>query len=183
MDVEGQPPVDALIASALAAPNDSDERWENIRALQRIGGSDVFARACELARSDDHERREVGVDVLAQLGPHESAVVMGQEVLVGEHPFPEPTVDLLLEMLGAEQEPHVLQSIGVAFGHLHDPRCIGPLTALRTHEDEAVRHAVVMGLLRHDDDMAVAALVELSRDADPGRPRLGDVRPRGDDRA
>lgn len=58
----------------------------------------------------------------------------------------------------------MLQSIGAAFGHLDDPRCIPALHKLR-HPDEDVRHSVVFGvLLGHDDDLPVDTLVELSSD-------------------
>ncbi len=60
----------------------------------------------------------------------------------------------------------MLQSIGAAFGHLNDPRCIPALHRLRDHPDEDVRHSVVYGLLGHDDDLAVDTLVELSSDPD-----------------
>src|SRR5262249_32611721 len=48
----------------------------------------------------------------------------------------------------------------------HDPAAIGPLVALARHPSAVVRCGVVHGLKGHDDPVAVAALVELSRDED-----------------
>lgn len=138
-----------LFAAALAAPQESDERWDAIRALQELGGQEVFDQACALCRESDPDAREVGIDVLAQLPGHEA-----------------PAGAFLLAMLETEEHPLALQSIGVAFGHLRDPRGIAPLAALRRHEDENVRFGVVLGLTGQDDDLAVDALVELSADPD-----------------
>ncbi len=73
---------------------------------------------------------------------------------------------VLLNMLQQETDPHVLNSIGVAFGHLDDPRAIGPLTRLKNHPHEDVRFGVVLGLLGHEKQEAIQALIELSSDPD-----------------
>ncbi len=83
-----------------------------------------------------------------------------------ERPYRSPAVEVLLEALPREEDPSVLQSIGAAFGHLNDRRCIPALHELRHHPDEDVRYAVVFALPGHDDDLAVDTLVELSSDPD-----------------
>jgi HEAT repeat protein len=151
------PPAAELISLALAAPEESEERWHHIRRLQRRGDRPTFDAASALCQSVDAERRELGVDILAQLG------TSSPEADPALH---DPTVDLLLELLATEQAVTVLSAIATAFGHLDEPRAIGPLTRLSDHVDEDVRYAVVFGLLGHDDDRAVDTLVKLSADSD-----------------
>jgi HEAT repeat protein len=102
----------------------------------------------------------LGVDVLAQLGAESN-------VSVEQRPFAAPAAKLLLDHLPAEENVEVLASIGIAFGHLRDPRCIPALRGLREHPDLRVRYAVVFGLSGIDDDLAVQTLIELSADVDP----------------
>ena len=54
--------------------------------------------------------------------------------------------------------------MAIACGHLLAEPCIPVLHALRGHPGAEVRRGVVLGLLALDDDLAVATLVELSRD-------------------
>jgi HEAT repeat protein len=54
----------------------------------------------------------------------------------------------------------------VGLGHLRDERAIEPLVALASHLSPHVRASVVHGLMGHDDDRAVSALVRLSGDQD-----------------
>jgi len=159
--------VDTLVREALAAPDESDERWERIRELHYLASREVFDACLDLMASEDPERREVGVDIVAQLGvSRETVTAGGTEVRLWEHPFPREAADALLELLGREHSPQVLDSIGAAFGHLHDERAVEPLAALRDHPDEDVRHSVVFGLLSHDNPTAIEALIDLSTDDD-----------------
>src|SRR4051812_16530540 len=159
--------VGMLIGEALAAPDESDERWDRIRELQYLASREVFDACLELIQSEDPERREVGVDIVAQLGVSREVQRDDHgEYRLWEHPFPRETADALLDLLEREKSPQVLDSIAAAFGHLQDDRAIEPLSDLRTHPDEDVRMSIVFGLLGHDDDTAVDALVELSSDED-----------------
>jgi HEAT repeat protein len=156
--------VEEQIAAALAGPWDSDERWEHIRALQQRGGRDVFDAAAALCGSSVPDERTVGADVLGQMGPWVSHGLGLRES--ADPALHADAADLLLGMLEHEQDVAVLDSVCVALDHLEDPRRIEPLVALRTHPHEDVRFAVVFSLLGVDDDRAVQALIELSRDED-----------------
>jgi HEAT repeat protein len=148
-------PAQEVVEDALREEWDSDQRWEHIRALHGRNDEDAFQTAAALLESDDPERREIGADILAQLGAGKA-----------ERPFVGPATDLLLARIAVETHAAVLESIACAFGHLHDPRFVPVLYGLRRHPSEDVRYGVVFGLLGHDDDLAVEALVELSADPD-----------------
>ena len=112
-------PTQQLIEMALAE-KDEDIYWDLVLRLQYRGTREVFDAARELCASDDPSKRELGADVLAQLG-------------VPERTFPKQSTDLLLELLKSEEEPRVLASIASALGHIHDPRSVEPLTRLKNH--------------------------------------------------
>jgi HEAT repeat protein len=67
-------------------------------------------------------------------------------------------------MLGTEDSPEVLASIGIALGHRGDAHAIGPLLPFQQHPDADVRYGVVFGLLGHIDPCALDCLIALSAD-------------------
>jgi HEAT repeat protein len=145
-----------LITIALTlptAPTDEDEHvaWNAISALHWRATREVFEAAQALCESDDAGQREVGADILGQLG-------------IPDRAFSEESFSILLALLKKEQDDDVLQAICVALGHLNDPRAIEPLTRLKRHPDPDVRHGVVFGLLTHENDLAIKTLIELSND-------------------
>jgi HEAT repeat protein len=144
-----------VIEDALLEEPDSDERWEHVTALHMRNDEDAFQAAAALLDSDEPERRELAADILAQLGA-------GKDV----RPYARPAVELLIQRIEHETHPQVLQAMATAFQHLGDPRCIPVLHSLRGHPSEDVRYGVAFGLLGHEDDLAVEALIELSRDPD-----------------
>jgi HEAT repeat protein len=144
-----------LIEQALATGADSDERRNVVSRLQRRHDRSTFDAALALCRSEDPQRRVLGVEILAQLGYEQSDE---------DRPFREPTITLLLELAETEHTVSVLSAIGRAFGHLRAARAIDVLVCLGRHQSESVRSGAVEGLLGQDDDRAVDALVALSSD-------------------
>ena len=145
-----------LIARVLAAPDaDEDAWWPSLRELRARPTRETFDAAVALIASGVMAERELGVEILCALGDSETDSV---------RPFREETVVLLLDLLTREREPRVLESLGYAFGHLDEPRGVAPRSALAGHPEARVREGVIGGLLRHEDDRAVAALIELSAD-------------------
>ncbi|MFL5844324.1 MAG: HEAT repeat domain-containing protein [Solirubrobacteraceae bacterium] len=165
-DSSRQDRVPDLIAAALVAAPDSDERAVYIRALHFHRAHDeVFAGARELVLSPDPDQREVGVDILGSVGlerTSEDRINLARR----SSDLTDSIIELLLKVMRSETVPRVLEALGFAFGHLDDPRPVDALVAQRRHPDENVRYAVVYGLLMHDVDSAVSALIELSRDPD-----------------
>ncbi len=117
--------------------------------------------ALAACKDADPLRRRVGAAILGQLG-HST---------VGFDPvFAEERYAGLGSLLASEQagpgDPDVLNDVCVALGHLHDPRAIPALLALRQHPDADVRFGVVFGLSGHEIPDAIDGLIALSADCD-----------------
>jgi HEAT repeat protein len=132
---------------------DEDRAWEHVVTLHFRSTPDVLEATEELCSSECAEERSLAANILGQLG-------------VPDRAFPEECHRLLAGMLDRETDADVLAAIGIACGHLHHPGAVPLLTPLRRHPEGKVRHAVVHGLMGHEEPQAVAALIELSADAD-----------------
>lgn len=150
--------VEGLAAAALAAADagDDDAYIDRLRELQQRG-EEAFRLGAAALDDPDPRRRRLGADVLAQLDFHRE---------VDERPWRAPAADLLLDRIADEHDALVLGAYATALGRLEDPRGIPVLHGLRRHPHEEVRYGVVHGLLHQEDDLAIAALVELSGDED-----------------
>lgn len=150
--MEGKPKV--LAAQALRALDD-EARWGIIVQLQDRGDREVLDHSRSLLGSDRPEARRLGADILAQ----------GQARI---KTYREEAVTALLHRLAeGEHDERVLEAVCAALGHRHDPRAVGPLTALRAHPSADVRFAVATALAGFDDERAIAALIALATDIDP----------------
>jgi len=145
-------PTDELVRLALTEV-DEDMAWEYVTALQFRGDGEVLKAALCLCESQLPTERELGVTILGQLG-------------IPERTFPGKSFLTLARMLETETDPDTLQAIGVAFGHLNDPRCIGLLVPMKNHPCNLVRWGVVHGIAGHNHPLAIQTLIELSRDED-----------------
>lgn len=127
--------------------------WETIFALQERGNDEVWEAARKLCESPVPKERETGVNILSQNG-------------VAEKTLAAKSAPFLLEMIRRENDASVLSSLGVALGHLNEPRATEPLAQLKDHPSSDVRFGVVMGLLTQESDLAIQTLIELSQDED-----------------
>lgn len=143
---------DELINIALTE-EDEDKAWGAVIVLQFRGTHEVLEAARKLCQSQNSEERRLGTDILGQLG-------------IPDRTFPDECANILLKILENEQDPDVLAGVGMAFGHLTDPRGIKPLIKLKNHPDSDVRFGVVYGLLTQEDELAAKTLIELSQDED-----------------
>jgi HEAT repeat protein len=141
-----------LIRVALTE-EDEDAAWKPVVVLHFRGTQEVLAQAQVLCVSSDGKERALGANILGQLG-------------VPDRVFPEDCFRTLARMLANESDPEVLEAIIVAYGHLHDVRAVELLAPFRNHADADVRLSVVHGVSRHEDDVAIKTLIELSRDED-----------------
>ncbi len=150
--------VDELFTLARAS-EDEDAYWACVSELHTRADERTFKLAEVLCDSFAAGERCLGADVLGQLGagPGRSAA---------EGPFAQRSADVLLRLLGEDGEPAVLSSAAVGLGHLRDDRGIERLAELAGHADADVRRGVVHGLMGHDDDHAVEALMKLTTDLD-----------------
>jgi hypothetical protein len=151
--------VDELFALARSAEND-EAYWDAVSALHARGEQRTFDLASVLCDSFAAGERCLGADVLGQLGAAPGASPAESE-------FASASGGVLLALLAnEEEEPAVLSSAAVGLGHLRDERAIEPLAALASHLSPHLRASVVHGLMGHDDDRAVSALVLLSADSE-----------------
>jgi HEAT repeat protein len=143
---------DELIQLALTE-QDEDAAWEPVFLLHIRDTREVLDAAALLCSSNKPRERELGADILGQLG-------------IPERAFPNECFYLLAEMLRTETKPDVLNSILTAFGHLEKPETIDLVLPFKTHAEANVCFGVVMGLQPNNDSRAIAALIDLSNDAD-----------------
>jgi HEAT repeat protein len=132
--------------------DDDSEYWLIISEVRERGSSCEFNAAKTLTESIDAIERAIGADILGQLG-------------WGQKTFQEESVVILIPLLSDEADD-VIASAAFSLGHRDDPRCIPHLVKLIEHDNPFVRYGVVFGLIGFDDEQAVNALSQLSRDSD-----------------
>lgn len=131
---------------------ETKKAWNAIHVLQWRATREVFNSARKLCASPMAKEREVGVNVLAQIGAWRP-VFLGQ------------SVSLLIERL-QDRSVHVVSAAAVGLGHRNDPRAVPHLIALKNHPNSGVRYGVAFGLVKQETPKAIAALIELSCDRD-----------------
>lgn len=131
---------------------ESEDADVSLALVHFRGGRTEFDLGARYARSADSLDREVGADILAQLGWNDRR-------------FPDESVAILLALLH-DPAPRVISAAATALGHRQDPRAIPELLPLLRHPDPSVRLGVVNGLSWHDDAAAIRALAVLAGDED-----------------
>ncbi len=132
-------------------PQEDDRYWEAVRELHRRGEAVIFDAATRWCASPERTLRQLGADVLAQLGFGDG------------HPFAAASTAMLMALL-SDTEPEVIDSALVALGHLRTGDD-GRISALASHESEDVRHGVAYCLGGRPGDLARLTLIHLSADA------------------
>jgi HEAT repeat protein len=149
--------VSELFSLALTISNDdtgNSPGWRAVSELHKRGTDEIFVLAQSLCQANDPHERTVGADILGQLG------------WPAGYPFCDETLPILFHLIETDQNTSVLNSACIALGHLHDERAIEPLLTLKDHPNDIVRYGVIVGLFGFEDDHAINALIELSRDID-----------------
>ena len=149
--------LDRLIAIALASDDEDDAYWDSVRELRKRGTREVFQRAAELCSAPDARSRELGLDILAQLGSD------------AERPFLEDVIRIATP-LANDSDAIVRRSAISALGHQWDVRSLATLLQHQFDADANVRWAVAQAIptvvSSPPEPSAVAALVTLMRDED-----------------
>lgn len=141
-----------LIKLALTE-KDEDAAWDAVVILQVRGNWEVFVTAQQLCKSNNSKEKNLGIDILGQLG-------------TPERTFPDESLEILLQLLEGEKDSTILSAIGIALGHIHDSRAIKPLVKLKNHPCADVRYGVTFGISGYEDTEAIQTLIELSSDED-----------------
>lgn len=147
-----------LLAAHRLECEDEDSPWDALWALRKRGGSLELAMGQRLVQSEEPADREIGADLLGQLGSTRAPAYLQE------------TVDALLSLL-SDPDEQVLESVIMSLGHCRDRRAALPVSALANHESPLIRYAVVFALCAFALDglggeTAVATLVTLTRDPD-----------------
>ncbi len=129
-----------------------NKRWEFIAEIQRRGTREEFNLAEKQSKSNDPIRREIGADILGQLGWQKSK-------------FRKASVKILISLLKDENED-VIYAAATALGHREAPEAIPHLIKLKDHKSEDIRHSVVYGLTGYEDKTVIQTLIKLSSDPD-----------------
>jgi HEAT repeat protein len=130
---------------------DEDAYWDIVGVLRCRGSYEVFEAASKLCEIKNPKFRELGVQILAQLG-------------TPKKDFSDESGVILLKLLENEENIDVVIAIAFAFGHLKDSRGVVPLVKYKNHFRADVRESIVFGLLGQEDELAINALIELSAD-------------------
>lgn len=143
-----------LIEAALDDTDpDGPVRWHVISTLQERGDLETFTEARRLCAGHDVSERLLGVDIMGQLAA-----------------FKDRALPVLRFLAASEDDPMVLFSVLIAFGHLGDPRSLPSVIELAAHLDARVRYGAAYALPnvlgRPPDPAGLAALRRLTRDGD-----------------
>ncbi|TLP66279.1 HEAT repeat domain-containing protein [Microbispora triticiradicis] len=154
---DGGEPAHELIRIALTDTDpDGPVRWRAITTLQARGDPETFALARRLCVSADPAERVLGADILGELGR--------------DHPLRDRTLPVLRALAADEDDPRVLYSVLIAFGHLRDGRALPSVIDLAAHEHPTVRYGAAYALPHvmgdPPDTAGLAALRRLAADAD-----------------
>jgi HEAT repeat protein len=159
-DSDEQVEIGALLSRAIQLARvddtrDSDEYWRLIRLLHAWGERGVFEKAAACCAGTTPTERQVGADVLAQIGPAD---------VHGIRPFAQESVSVLRALL-ADSDDAVLASAIHALAH-HRHADVRDFRGLARHESQAVRYAVVHALTGHNQPEAITLLIELTTDVE-----------------
>jgi HEAT repeat protein len=132
--------------------NDEEVYWSLIAELHKRGTVNEFNLSVKLCKSDDPIDREIGADILGQLGWQQKA-------------FQEESISILIDLL-SDPIDDVITSAAYALGHRNSFEAIKPLLGHKNHPNSRVRYSVVFGLLGLEDTEAISCLIELSEDKD-----------------
>lgn len=144
-----------LFRRALNAKNENSY-WRYIWELHSRGNLEIFHSARELCLSSNIRSRQLGADVLGQLGP--------------ERPHRSESLKVLHKMLETEKSPKVLNSILTAISHSQKPEDtfgIKKISTFRDHGSKDARLSLVFALLYRTDRISIPTMIYLSRDKSP----------------
>lgn len=124
--------------------------WDVIYEFHRRGGREIFQQATIWCRSAIRQERQLGADILGQLGWQKDQ-------------FRKQSIKLLIGLLD-DKDTDVIASAAYALGHRRATEAVPKLVSLGHHSKAKVRQGVVSGLLTQTHEDAIYALVELSAD-------------------
>ena len=116
------------------------------------GSEEELAIGARYVNSTDPLDRVTGAHLLSQLG-------------WGDRTFLAESVEILIRLLD-DQNERVIAAAAIGLGHRGDPSAIPFVLQLLSHPNSEIRFGVVRALTGHEDDAAIAGLIQLSKDQD-----------------
>lgn len=129
-------------------------RWDNIHALRRKPSKEVFDRSIELSYSQQPKERQIGIQILAQLGSEPRL-------------FYAESIKRFFEILEQEEDPEVIMSLLFSIGHNNrklNKSQIEILCAFGNSDNVLIKEGAVSSLLFINDSRAIDTLIKLSSD-------------------
>jgi HEAT repeat protein len=145
----------AVQLATVDATRDSDDYWRAIRLLHKRAEREVFEQAVACCAGVTPAERQVGADVLAQIGTADTR---------GIRPFTEESVPVLRALLADTDDDVIASAIDALAHHRHEN--VSDFSPLARHESQAVRYAIAHALSGHHQADAIAILIELTTDVD-----------------
>jgi HEAT repeat protein len=147
-----------LVQLALNAANEAGAYWDAVRELQKRGTREVFEISSELCGRREPHARQIGLDVLGQLGFERG------------RPFLTESLPIALRLVD-DTEQVVRKSALAALGNLGDAQGLPVLLEHMADPDAGVRLVVAQAMPSVLADVpqseGVRALIHLSDDPDP----------------
>lgn len=157
--VNGKRDCRQLIRIALR-DREGDRGWAAIHELRMRGSPELLALTQQLCSSASWRRRELGVNLAAQLRRRQRASESGSVEYA-----PQETRQLLLFGLDDERDD-VIEAAATGLGHRANPAALGALVRLAAHRNPAIRFGVAFALADYPQPEAIAALLRLAQDGD-----------------
>ncbi|WP_330334191.1 HEAT repeat domain-containing protein [Streptomyces sp. NBC_00536] len=153
---------DELFVRALAEVRADAGPAPALLALHARPTREVFGRAARLLAHDEPEERELGAQILRELGPRDDD---------GRRPFTRETIAVVLAELPSEPDPGVLGWLISVLGYHIAEETLDLVLGHLSHPAQPVRFSVAAALPRLADpdrtqDRVVDALLRLSEDED-----------------
>jgi len=143
-------PTHTLVQTALEKRIAKKEYWDIVIALHERGTKTEFDEAKKLTISSDPILREMGADILGQLGYKTKK-------------FLRPSEKILISLL-EDGDYRVVSAAAIGLGHRFSKVAIPHLIRHMSHKSARARLGIVFGLLGQEDSQAIMALIHLSND-------------------
>jgi len=144
---------DKLISRLINNKTDKS-RWDNISALRKRPGQELFDKCVELTKSNNPKIRKIGIDILAQLG-------------LPPRPFLKETLKIYFDLLEVETDQDVLMCLLYSIGHNNDKldnEQIEKICSFINNDNNLIKEGLVSALLGIDNLNAIETLIKLSSD-------------------
>lgn len=143
---------DKLLSRLLNIKSESSY-WDNVRVLHSRPSKELFLKCVELTKSKKQKERDVGIDILSQLGHPRS--------------FYNESIILFFKLLRKETDNNVKASLLYAIGHNNEKLTHSQIKQMITYKDsnvKSIRFALAYALGGVDDLLAINTLIFLSED-------------------